>query len=271
MPSTRATLSRRTLVQAAVASLCLPTAHSANAEIALATAINRAARFRALSQRSTKAYAQIVLDVLPDNARQVLATAQRLITQGFDDLAQGGFSTDITQQIANTRVEATALITLLNQNPKREGIASVSAQADKMLAQANKTTEMLQAVGKSGNARLVNIAGKQRMLSQRMAKNYFLIAANITPGPAREQIDADRAEFKTALAILQKSPISTSAIRGDLELTAAQWFFFEAALNKSRDTQALKDMATTSERLLELTNSLTNQYEAALKDVLGVA
>lgn len=50
-------LSRRSIIQASALAMFLPSARSANAEIALATAINRVARFRALSQRSVKAYA----------------------------------------------------------------------------------------------------------------------------------------------------------------------------------------------------------------------
>ena len=33
----------------------------------------------------------------------------------------------------------------------------------------------------------------------------------------------------------------------------------------------MKNVASSSERLLELTNSLTDKYEKALKDVLGSA
>jgi Type IV pili methyl-accepting chemotaxis transducer N-term len=264
-------LSRRLIIQAAAAGLCLPAAHSANAEIALATAINRAARFRALAQRGTKAYAQLVLDVMPDASRKTLDTVLRLIQAGFNDLATGSYNSEITQQIAATRNEANKLITLVSAAPKLDQLITISVQADKMTAQANKTTELLNAFSKSSSAKIVDIAGRQRMLSQRMAKNYFLTAAGVAPASARDQIAADKADFKAAIALLQKSPISTSGIRGDLELTAGQWTFFEMALDKPRDQKAYKDMATTSERLLELTNGLTDQYEKALKDVLGQA
>ena len=70
-------ISRRSLIQLAVLGLALPAAHSANAEISLATAINRCARFRALSQRGAKAYAQLTLDVMPEAAQKTLATVDR--------------------------------------------------------------------------------------------------------------------------------------------------------------------------------------------------
>lgn len=89
---------RRTLLKAAALGALLPTAWSANAEIPLSTAINRAARFRALSQRCAKAYCQTYLEVLPENARDTLNTAQRLIQVGFEDLGKGGFSTSVAKR-----------------------------------------------------------------------------------------------------------------------------------------------------------------------------
>ncbi len=265
-------VSRRSLIQLSVLALALPMAHSANAEIAWATAINRCARFRALSQRSAKAYAQLVLDVMPEGALKTVATVQRLFQQGFDDLAQGNYNAEISQQITATRTEVTKLIAMITAAPNRELLPLVAAQADKVLGLAHKATEMLTLASKTANAKIIDMAGRQRMLSQRIAKNYFLTAANVTVSPSMQQITTDKAEFSAALAALIKTPISTTAIREDLDLCSAQWFLFETAVDLPRNrADAMKNVASSSERLLELTNSLTDKYEKALKDVLGSA
>lgn len=272
MASTLPLVTRRSVLQLAVLGFALPVAHSANAEMSWATAINRSARFRALSQRSAKAYAQLVLDVMPEGAVKTIATVQRLFQQGFDDLAQGNYNAEITQQIAATRAEATKLIALITAAPKRELLPIVTAQADKVLVLAHKATEMLTVASKTPNGKIIDMAGRQRMLSQRIAKNYFLTAANVTVTPAMQQIASDKAEFSTALATLIKTPISTTAIREDLDLCSAQWFLFENAVDLPRSrADAMRNVASSSERLLELTNSLTDKYEKALKDVLGNA
>jgi hypothetical protein len=270
---TRATrLSRRSAVQFAALGLLLPTAHSANAEVALATAINRSARFRALSQRSAKAYAQILLGVSPEAAQKTLTTVQRLFQQGFDDLAQGSYSADLVQQLATVRVETTKLVAAVSTTPKLDQLALVSSQADKVLGLANKATEMLMTTAKSTSSKIIDTAGRQRMLSQRMAKNYFLVAANVNSGAAAKEIGVDKAEFKAALAALVKAPISTSAIREELELCSAQWFLLETAIDQPGGrADSMKTVASASERVLELANSLTEKYESALKDVLGSA
>jgi hypothetical protein len=52
-------------------------------------------------------------------------------------------------------------------------------------------------------------------------------------------------------------------------LGESQWTFFEAAISRKPDPDSLQIVATTSERLLEVTNNLTALYDAALKDLLG--
>jgi hypothetical protein len=85
-----------------------------------------------------------------------------------------------------------------------------------------------------------------------------------------EQIRADRSEIRTAMASLQSAAISTPATRNSLSLMAAQWVLFEPALDGAGSgAEGLSTIATASERLMEVANDLTQQYETALKDVLG--
>lgn len=79
-------LDRRRVLQCATLAVLLPHLGKAQAQVALSSAINRAARFRALSPRCAKAYAQIHLGVLPEDARYILGTSQRLMQVGIDEL-----------------------------------------------------------------------------------------------------------------------------------------------------------------------------------------
>lgn len=115
---------------------------------------------------------------------------------------------------------------------------------------------------------LINLAGRQRMLSQRLAKNYFLVAAKADTKLVHAQLAADAADFRQAMQTLMAAPVSTPAIRGELELAAPQWVFFEAALRRPADEQGLSAVATTSERLLSVMDRLTGLYEAAFREVL---
>jgi len=264
---TRTPNNRRRLLQLGALLALAPAAYPTEAQIAMATAINRTARFRALSQRTAKAYCQQFLNV--ENAKDVLAAAQGLIQVGFADLGKAGFNTAMAQQIANIQKEATALLSIVAQAPTKASVLAASQQADRMLAAADSATDALQAQAKVSSAKLVNVAGRERMLSQRLAKNYFLAAAGHESKSLQSQISQDSSDFFEALGDMNNSPISTPSIRTELTLAQQQWIFFEGALQRKPDERTLRIVASTSERLLEVMNSLTEMYEGALKEVLG--
>ncbi len=241
----------------------------AQAQISTALAINRSGRLRALSQRSAKLYAQSSLDVLSQNARDLMGAAQKLIQLSLDDLSRAALTGTAASQLATVSQSAAAFSTLIASAPSKESLPRINAGADRLLAEADKLTVMLEANAKQSSAKLLNTAGRQRMLSQRLAKNYFLTAAGIETATTRSQLNDDRAEFKSNLEALGAAPISTPAIRNELQLAQAQWTFFESALIRKADAESMKTVATTSERLLEVSNNLTSQYEIALRDLLG--
>jgi hypothetical protein len=261
--------SRRWACKAIVLVTLAPLAHTATAQISMASAINRAARFRALSQRCAKAYCQVYLDVLPDNAREVLINAQRLVQVGVEDLTRANLTGEMLKQLNAVQRESSVLGSLLASSPTRDSVAAASVQADKMLTEANRLTEALQATAKQPSAKLIAISGRQRMLSQRMAKNYFLASAGADTKTLREQIASDRAEFQEAMSTLNAASVSTSAIRNELQLAQSQWLFMDTALTHKPDPAAMRNVGTTSERLLDVCNNLTTHYEVALKDLLG--
>lgn len=261
--------SRRAMLQTVAVVLLAPALTPAHAQLAISTAINRTGRFRAMSQRIAKTYCQMYLNVLPEQTRAVMTTARQLVRSGFEDLAKVQWPSDLGRLVADVQKQADALESLLVMPPTRESVGAVAVQSDKMMAAAQAATEAFEKFGKTGTAKLVNVAGRQRALSQRLAKNYFLVAAKIEGKGTQDQMKADAAEFRLAMSTLAAAPISTPAIRNELSLGDSQWIFFDAALQRKTDDRGLEVVGTTSERLLEVMDRLTGLYDAALKEVLG--
>ncbi|WP_431149607.1 type IV pili methyl-accepting chemotaxis transducer N-terminal domain-containing protein [Acidovorax facilis] len=269
---------RRVALQRVAAGVLLPTwatwATGAQAQMGLSGAINYAGWFRALSQRMAKAYCQQYLQVLPAAAVDVMGLARKMVQTGSGELARGMQSGQWPAEVGRQLAEVQKQFALLNQMTSAPAtttalVAAASEQADRTLLIAQAVTEAIEKLAQAPSARLVNLAGRQRMLSQRLAKNYFLSAAKVDSKVVQAQLASDAADFRQALQTLKAAPVSTSSVRNELELADSQWLFFESALRRPADDAGLNAVATTSERLLGVMDKLTGLYDAALREVLG--
>jgi multidrug efflux pump subunit AcrA (membrane-fusion protein) len=251
-----------------LSTVLLPFSLWAQGKPSLSTVINRAGRMRALSQRMSKAYAQGALSVMPERAQDWMLATQKHMTSGLDALTP--FVNSDTKLLHQTlEKEIHNLISQTNAAPNKAQLSAVVRSADQMLDTADRLTKAFEVQAGQASAKIVNLAGRQRMLSQRMARAYFLVAAQQEVASAQSQLEQSRQDFKQALDQLKSAPISSSAIRNELELAKGQWLFYEAALSKNPSLDAMQTVATTSERIYEVMDNLTSLYDSAIKELLG--
>jgi len=134
----------------------------------------------------------------------------------------------------------------------------------KVLQLAHQGTTQLEKVSGKPAGKLVNLAGRQRMLSQRSAKCYLSITwADLELGQQRE-LDTAKREFVDALAVLEAAPEATPTIRDELSLARQQWVFFDNALSRidrrSRTPRHSAEVLRSSENILQIMDRVTGLY-----------
>lgn len=232
----------------------------------LGDAINKAGRQRMLSQRMGKAWFGLGQGIHADSARRVLDQSIALFDRQLMELktfAPAGETRDTYVQLESAWSDYKGL--LVGAAPSLDKAKSVLDQDGKVLALAHKGTGLFEQQAGKPSAKMVNVAGRQRMLSQRMAKFYLASRWNVESVLSQEEISKARDEFVPALELLRNAPEATSEIKRELTLADNQWIFFDNVL-KSRVTssQAASDVFVSSENLLQVMDRVTGMYARVL-------
>jgi nitrate/nitrite-specific signal transduction histidine kinase len=234
---------------------------AASAALALPSAINKSGRQRMLSQRLGKAWAMQALAVEPELAAKIRQQSQALFISQLEEL----------QKTTPTLAIATAVAALaqawdgyqrdLALTPGKDNAARVYQGGDQTLQRAQELTALYEKQLGTPQGHLVNIAGRQRMFSQRMARAFYFGELDIAADTVGD-LRAARQQFTTALQELMDAPQNTLDIKQELTLAEQQWLFFRSSIDGHLPKHiANKDIATTSERILEELNLVTAKYE----------
>ncbi|HEY2927547.1 type IV pili methyl-accepting chemotaxis transducer N-terminal domain-containing protein [Piscinibacter sp.] len=260
-------MKRRDFIAVSVAgsSLALLPATAFAQVVDLNDAINKAGRQRMLSQRMAKSYFAIGQGVEPELADRTLAGSMALFDRQLVELKVFSPLPEIKatySQLESAWSDYKAA--LVGAMPGKAHADSVIMLAGKVLQLAHQGTGQLEKVSGKPVGRLVNIAGRQRMLSQRMAAFYLSASWGVQVPTSSAEMTKARDEFITAHDVLKNAPEATVAIKDELHLAELQFGFFDAALRTLRPGTAaarhLTDVFTTSERILQVMDKVTGMY-----------
>jgi nitrate/nitrite-specific signal transduction histidine kinase len=227
-------------------------------------AINKSGSLRYTANRLAKAYFQLGMGVDVDRSKRILDTAIPMYDRRLVELKNYSPTPEIKETYVTLEKAWISYKDLLvGSAPNQANARKLLPMSEEIVAIANKATGQLAAHSGSNQGKLVNVSGRQRMLSQRIAKYAQATAWDVAPAGSQKEIDASKAEFVQMLKELMAAKENTQQIREELELGNQQWAFFDAALagrNADKKVNAT-NIATTSERILEVMDNVVGMYE----------
>ena len=246
----------------------------------LAEDVNRCGQLRMLSQRLVTL--QVLQQALPQDGAwsQLLHDAVHRIDANLaylgKSLSQATYG-DLLGQAQQTWIALQPMLqpgrAPCNAAVSPLALAELHALAEQLLQGAERLTGQLESASPTPPLRVLNLAGRQRMLSQRFAKYAVLGLIGDAPlqALAAAGLAESRAAFEAALTYLNGLPLSTPDIHTALEAAGVGWLLLLAATKATPRTNAwphvehLLGLAQASENLLAVLEQMSTHYEHSMQ------
>lgn len=218
-----------------------------------------------LSQRLAKAYLMIGQGVLPERGRTIMGESLALFETQLAELKTFVPNDDVRRALAALERSWSEFKPALTALPTVKGARDVYDLNEAVQEAAHRLTLSYERAAGKPVDRLVNIAGRQRMLSQRMAKYFLFRTWGVNAQPAQMELNMARAEFSSAMRQLFVAPHQDESIKVQLEQLDSDWIAYRKALTGQGDAASLRraapEIVEMSERILETTEKLVALYE----------
>ncbi len=235
---------------------------AANATISDAEAVNKSGRERMLSQRIAKCYLMLAKQISVDEAQKQLDESVALFEKQFQELQGYGKSRKIKdglERLENTWIPYRMMV-LSKPTPERAGL--VVQQSDAVLEAAENVVQLIQKKSTVKTAKLVNMSGRQRMLSQRIAKLYLAMYSHLNIPNLEPAFKKSLSEYELALNNLSNADETTPEIAEALYKVRAQWDFSKAGFQQYSDGRFVPIIiTTTTESMLKQMDAITLSYQ----------
>ena len=237
----------------------------------IASAVNMAGRQRMLSQRMAKAYLMLGQGIATDDARTILQGSINQFESHLAALKSFQPTPMVRSAIVNLDTAWTKCKTLLTAAPSKAGAVELYDANEALQQAAHSVTLAYEEVAAAPLDHLVGIAGRQRMLSQRMAKFYFYRTWELYDSPAEMELHLSRAHFTAMLIQIESSPLASAQITAGVARIRREWEPYQQVLFAGREPTKMRGdslrVAELSERVLAVTEELVAQLVAQAQGV----
>jgi nitrate/nitrite-specific signal transduction histidine kinase len=254
-----------------------------------AAAINVAGRQRMLSQKMTKELILARFGIEADAQRKLMQASIKQFTESHRRLSAGdaeqGIPVPPTPEVQAALLaidkpwaEFSAALAAADKDADVASLTALASGNEALLKSVAAMVEIYEQAQKAAmgtaSGKVINWAGRQRMLSQRMAKEALLIAAGADVEAATKRLAAARKLFGEAHTALAQGdatagiPTPTDpVVQKQFVKVGALWERYQTVLDKvaAGDAAARTELAEISTQMLVETNRATTLLEGQVR------
>lgn len=241
-------------------------APAANAPLSDAEAVNISGRQRMLTQRMMKNHLLVGADIQAEKAQRQLDESVALFEEQLLLLHDYSPTENIRRKLAT--VESLWLPHRLRiiSSPSKNGIDRLMQANLTLLDACDDVVKAIEEHASIDSARLVNIAGRQRMLSQKIAKVYVARAWRIRSDSLSSEFENAIALFDQSLNELEHYRQNTPALTEALQRVRNQWDFSRAGFQLGDHGRFVPTViSVTTDSILAKMDDITHQYQSLMQ------
>jgi len=224
-------------------------------------AVDIAGKQRMFTQRMLKDYAMVGMGNTFGKPEEDLKKISNDFQDHMESLEKYSKNDEIKKSIEKVKMLWIPLRKTLSEAPSKEKVEKLQIDLDALLKASDDTTKLFAKASGEASGDIVNKAGRQRMLSQRMASLYMLKVWEVDDPQFKTKLDDAMKLFKTSLEELEKSDLTTEEIKTLLAKVKRSFMFFEM-MSRSKSKFVPTLIYKKSNDILVNMNSVTQKYVA---------
>lgn len=238
---------------------------SAARVLTIAESINKAGQQRMLSQRISKNYLAVANRIFTSDSKAELNGSIEMFERNLTNLGESVVDENSKNALTKLQDKWQVFHQIITTQPNKENTNKILEENTKLLTVAHSLVVSLENYANKSGAKLVNISGRQRMLSQRITLYYFASYAGYRGDSHHQHLNTAVEEFDKALSILLKSEENTKEIADSLKDVHRQWEFYKPKFEKvGTDRYVPRIIRIITENILKDMDKITNLYERNL-------
>ncbi len=222
-------------------------------------AINIAGQQRMFTQRMLKDYSMVGMNNSFGDPDKDLKMIVGIFEENLKFLSEYTTNSDIKRKIKEENILWEPIKKRLEAKPKKSELNQFQDGIDELLSISNEITDLFVKESGQSQGETINLSGRQRMLSQRMASLYMLKVWGAEDSQFEVKMKESMDQFRTTLTKLKESSLNNSKIKKNLKKVERSFMFFEI-MNRSSTRFIPTLIYKKSNDILKDMNVITQEY-----------